>query len=99
MDDWTFKNWTSKLRTGDEHPTFTELEKNYADFTYTDRYGRMIEVLRQAGVNISPGWSSSTKFHLEVKATLGPCQEPFFVSQNQLNKVCTSKNLLFAITY
>lgn len=48
----------------------------------------MRAALLDAGVVSNAAWSNATKFHLEVKSTLGPCTEPMFVSQNQVDKVC-----------
>ncbi|KAF4442132.1 hypothetical protein FACUT_2240 [Fusarium acutatum] len=87
IEDWTYENWTSKLRVEAGHPRFTEREKDFSDFTYQDRFGHMKVLLREAGVDVVADWSHDTTFHLEVKATLGPCSEPCFVSQNQLDKV------------
>ncbi|KAI1054608.1 hypothetical protein LB506_010697 [Fusarium annulatum] len=86
IKDWTYENWTSKLRADAGHPRFAEREKDFSDFTYKDRFGQMKSLLREAGVDVAAGWSHDTKFHLEVKATLGSCSEPCFVSQNQLDK-------------
>ncbi|KAK2690932.1 hypothetical protein QWA68_010794 [Fusarium oxysporum] len=87
IKDWTYENWTSKLRVEAGHPRFTEREKDFSDFTYQDRFGQMKGVLREAGMDVIVEWTHNTKFHLEVKATLGPCSEPCFVSQNQLDKM------------
>ncbi|EWG44919.1 hypothetical protein FVEG_15755 [Fusarium verticillioides 7600] len=87
IKDWTYENWTSKLRVEAGHPRFTEREKDFSDFTYQDRFGQMKILLQEAGVDVVAGWSHDTTFHLEVKATLGPCSEPCFVSQNQLDKM------------
>ncbi|SCV58621.1 uncharacterized protein FFB14_15750 [Fusarium fujikuroi] len=87
IKDWTYENWTSKLRVDAGHPRFAEREKDFSDFTYKDRFGQMKSLLREAGVDVAAGWSHDTKFHLEVKATLGSCSEPCFVSQNQLDKM------------
>ncbi|KAF5550145.1 hypothetical protein FPHYL_9467 [Fusarium phyllophilum] len=87
IKDWTYENWTSKLRVEAGHPRFTEREKDFSDFTYQDRFGQMKVLLQEAGVDVVAGWSHDTTFHLEVKATLGPCSEPCFVSQNQLDKM------------
>lgn len=87
IEDWSYENWTSKLRVEAGHPRFAEREGDFADFTYLDRFGHMKEVLREAGVYVNAEWSHTTTFHFEVKATLGPCSEAFFVSQNQLGKV------------
>ncbi|EWZ40986.1 hypothetical protein FOZG_06413 [Fusarium oxysporum Fo47] len=61
--------------------------RDFSDFTYQDRFGQMKGVLREAGMDVIVEWTHNTKFHLEVKATLGPCSEPCFVSQNQLDKM------------
>lgn len=87
IDDWTFENWTSKLRVEDGHPRFTERERDFTDFTYPDRSGHMKELLREAHVELNAEWSNSTTYHLEVKTTIGRCSEPFFVSQNQVDMV------------
>ncbi|KAF5723298.1 hypothetical protein FMUND_1932 [Fusarium mundagurra] len=87
IKDWTYENWTSKLRVEAGHPRFTEREKDFSDFTYQDNFGQMKVLLQEAGVDVVAGWSHDTTFHLEVKATLGPCSEPCFVSQNQLDKM------------
>lgn len=90
IDDWSYENWTSQLRVEAGHPRFARPEKDFSDFTYLDRSGHMKEVLRDAGMDVNAEWSHTTTFHLEVKATLGPCSEvPLFVSQNQLDKVCS----------
>ncbi|KAL5596300.1 hypothetical protein FOVSG1_009989 [Fusarium oxysporum f. sp. vasinfectum] len=39
IKDWTYENWTSKLRVEAGHPRFTEREKDFSDFTYQDRFG------------------------------------------------------------
>lgn len=88
IDDWTFECWTSRLRSEAGHPRFQGLERDFSDFTYVDASGRMRAALRDAGIVPNAAWSNATKFHLEVKSTLGPCAEPMFVSQNQVDKVC-----------
>lgn len=87
INDWTFMHWTSRLRREAGHPLFRGLERDFSDLTYTDTTGRMRTVLRDAGVEPNPAWSNTTTFHLEVKGTMGPCAEPMFVPQNQVDKV------------
>src|SRR5690606_34144374 len=88
LPDWSpIENWTSRLRTAAGHPEFTKNESNYADFTYVDRSQRMVRVLKNAGVPLSPHWSARTTYHLEVKSTTagsGRNAGPFFVSDNQV---------------
>jgi hypothetical protein len=87
IEDWTFMNWTSKLRLEAGHPRFTEKERDFSDFTYLDSSEYMRNALQAAGANLPAHWSRSTTYHLEVKTTLEDCAEPFFASQNQLDKV------------
>lgn len=86
IKNWTFKNWTSKLRSEAGYPFFTEDEKDFADFTYLDSSGHMKEVLQAANLDLRGQWSSSTTYHLEIKTTSENCDDPFFMSQNQLDK-------------
>jgi hypothetical protein len=70
------------------YPRFQGLQKSFSDFTYEDRLGLMKETLQKAGVKPNPRWSKSTTFHLEVKTSLGGCDEACFISQNQVDMVC-----------
>lgn len=88
IDDWNFECWTSRLRSEAGHPRFQGLERDFSDFTYVDASGQMRAMLRDVGIETNAAWSNATKFHLEVKSTLGSCAEPMFVSQNQVDKVC-----------
>ncbi|KAF5008934.1 hypothetical protein FDECE_4797 [Fusarium decemcellulare] len=85
INGWSHECWTSKLRVENGHPPFKLPEGQFSDFTYIDHSGQMKVFLREAGLNLSTEWSSSTTYHLEVKTTAGNCSEPFFVSQNQVN--------------
>ncbi len=81
-------NWTSKLRSEAGHPRFTQREKEFSDFTYHDASESMKEILRQLDAETEAMWSGNTTYHLEVKTTSGTCNEPCFVSQNQVDMVC-----------
>ena len=85
--DWQVNNWTSKIRAEAGLDRFDKKEKGFSDFTYLDSSGYMREALWKAGVEPMPNWSNDTQFHLEVKTTLGHRNDPFHVSQNQLNMV------------
>jgi hypothetical protein len=91
LPDWSpIDNWTSRLRTDAGHPHFTKNESKYADFTYKDSSQRMVRVLRNAGVPVSPHWSAKTTYHLEVKSTTvgsGHSDGPFYVSNNQVTRL------------
>ncbi|RSM01630.1 hypothetical protein CDV31_011271 [Fusarium ambrosium] len=85
VSDWSFENWTSRLRVENGHPPFTERERDFADFTYLDTHGYVKEFLLQAGLDLNPAYGSRTTYHLEVKTTTGGDGEIFNVSQNQVN--------------
>ncbi|KAK7728665.1 hypothetical protein SLS63_006526 [Diaporthe eres] len=87
IDDWSFECWTSRLRSEAGHRRFQGRERDFSDFTYVDAFGQMRTTLQDAGVDPNAAWSNATKFHLEVKSTLGSCAEPMFVSQNQVDKM------------
>ena len=88
LPDWTARgNWTSKLRSKDGHPRFTQDERLFADFTYADRSGSMREALRRADVPVSPAWSNNTTYHFEVKTTPGEYDADMFLRESQVQKV------------
>lgn len=41
------------MRSEAGHPPFTGRQKDYADFTYCDRFGRMRKALQEAGVKLN----------------------------------------------
>ncbi|KAK4234150.1 hypothetical protein C8A03DRAFT_18892, partial [Achaetomium macrosporum] len=88
LPNWSYQNWTSKLRSWRGlYEAFEEEEWRYADFTYKDELGMMPQVLQAKGVQPKPNWSQSTTYHIEVKTTDGPRTRPFFVSQCQADKM------------
>jgi len=87
INDWSYRNWTSQLRVEDGHPPFREPERDFTDFTYQDSSGHMKALLRDAGVELDPLWSTETTYRLEVKTTMLEWDEPFIVSQNQIDLV------------
>ncbi|KPM41940.1 hypothetical protein AK830_g4632 [Neonectria ditissima] len=92
ISDWSYENWTSKLRVEDGHAPFTQFEGEFADFTYVDRSGQMKAFFLGAGVSLDAGWCNGTKYHLEVKTTTSSSNEPFFVSQNQVDMMQKFEN-------
>jgi hypothetical protein len=75
------------------HPPFTEQERDYADFTYTDSEWALTKLLPEMGFKMADAWSRSATaptYHLEVKSTTERCEEPFYMSNNQVEKVCSS---------
>lgn len=61
-------------------------EKDYADFTFHDAAGRLTEYLSARGLTDASKWAENPPtYHLEVKTTKGPRNEPFFMSNNQVD--------------
>ena len=61
-------------------------EGDHADFTITDRatVAKVTDWLLEAGsVDTLRLRNSNVTYHLEVKTTLGPREEPFMMSNNQ----------------
>lgn len=95
IPDWTFENWTSKLRDR-KYPPFTESEKDHSDFTYKDTAGHMGKFLAKKGRRLGLSqkvlgrWTSSPEkvtYHFEVKSTPFECNATFYVSENQVQWV------------
>lgn len=84
------------------HPPFTELEKDYADFTYVDSGWALTTLLSQMGFKMTDAWPQSEKaptYHLEVKSTTEKCDEPFYMSNNQVEKVCPRSRVTRCATH
>lgn len=92
LSDWSDSNWTSRNRNNAGRSRFTGSEKDYADFTYIDSEGDLTRLLLGNGLSIARDWLESLeqapKYHLEVKATSGRCDETFYMSNNQVKMVC-----------
>jgi hypothetical protein len=89
--DWdATQHWTSRSR-NQMYPNspFVEREKDFADFTYPDTSRKLTELLMAHGSlqNASHWLSSPITYHLEVKSTPELFSEPFYISNNQVNKV------------
>ncbi|KAH6668745.1 hypothetical protein B0J14DRAFT_518033 [Halenospora varia] len=88
--DWDpTRHWTSRNRNYlYPQSRFTDSEKKYADFTYLDTNEDLTKLLVKFGFlrNVQ-GWSSSPPtYHLEVKSTSESYNEPFYMSNNQVDK-------------
>jgi hypothetical protein len=100
INEWLSKNlepewdatrhWTSRNRNQiyPDNP-FVEKEGDFADFTYQDTSGKLTELLTTNGfIHDVEAWSESPPiYHLEVKSTPEPCNEPFYMSNNQVEMV------------
>lgn len=90
MPDWNGTHWTSRSRVEAGHTPFVGKEKDYADFTYPDTTGSLTQILCTRGWDRAEHWLenfSSITYHLEVKATTEKLEEPFYMSNNQIDKV------------
>jgi hypothetical protein len=71
------------------------MEKDFADFTYVDSARALTKLLRESGLEAGESWlldlGKPITYHLEVKATTEQCSEPFYMSNNQVDKVCRQK--------
>ncbi|KAN0099174.1 hypothetical protein V8E51_012949 [Hyaloscypha variabilis] len=89
-NDWDpTRHWTSRNRnTVYPESPFRGNEGDYADFTYADTHGEFTRLLARHGFihNVAPWFSSPPTYHLEVKSTTGSCLDPFFMSNNQVEK-------------
>ncbi|KAL1843838.1 hypothetical protein VTJ49DRAFT_7189 [Mycothermus thermophilus] len=85
LPNWSSDNWTSGMRARLGFGTMSaEQESGHADFTYEDVSGELLHVLRRAGLDL-PDADERATYHLEVKATLGPCDEvKMRVSEDQV---------------
>ena len=84
------RHWTSRNR-NQIYPNnpFVGQEGDFADFTYQDTGGKLTELLTTLGfIHNAETWSQRPPiYHLEVKSTTEPCNEPFYMSNNQVEKV------------
>ena len=90
--DFPIHHWTSKSRAKFGNLSFTGQEGDYSDFTFDDPNDIWTAVLIQAGFDEAKGWKDRAKdqaitYHLEVKSTSGPFNDPFYMSFNQLQMV------------
>ncbi|PVH86308.1 hypothetical protein DL98DRAFT_650337 [Cadophora sp. DSE1049] len=89
MNSWdATRHWTSRNR-NNEYPQspFVDSEKDYADFTYPDNDGELTKLLGNFLSHDVRKWSSNPPtYHLEVKSTSEGCNEPFYMSNNQMQK-------------
>jgi hypothetical protein len=76
---------------GKDYEEFIVKEQSkYSDFTYIDHDGRLGQYLSQRGRRL-PRWKDRSgkerplRFHLEVKSTTNPLDEPFHFSNNQMD--------------
>ena len=71
------------------------MEKDFADFTYIDYASALTKLLRENGLKAGEGrllgLSKPITYHLEVKATTEQCSELFYMSNNQVDKLCRQK--------
>ncbi|RMY97100.1 hypothetical protein D0864_04916 [Hortaea werneckii] len=85
----TYDQWTSSPREEHGFPAFSGVEADHADFTVTDYQvcQRISNYLINEGVVDRENFAGRkvTAYHIEVKATMGRCSEPFSLSDAQLD--------------
>jgi hypothetical protein len=93
---FSYKNWTSRNRnrafadaemrqTEADYADFVGKEKDHADFEFRDDTGALGEYLSQRGRRVPRSNGAPILYHLEVKSSLGPLQEQFHMSNNQMD--------------
>ncbi|KAK0382401.1 hypothetical protein CLIM01_00214 [Colletotrichum limetticola] len=87
IPDWEpEKHWTSRLRKRCGYSDFLGDESVTADFTYTDKGGGyMLPLLHNVGIVEETWFRRTITYHMEVKGTVRGLEEPFHLSQKQMN--------------
>ncbi|KAG9951782.1 hypothetical protein KCU85_g2688, partial [Aureobasidium melanogenum] len=88
-DVYTDLMWTSHARTKYTDQAFEDDDSQFADFTIQDVSGRLTKWLVERHHEEAQAWlgkkgSDAITYCIEVKSTYGPHNEPFHMSQNQL---------------
>lgn len=93
LDDcFTDAMWTSHTSAKYTDQTFDGDDSQFADFTITDSSGRLTDWLVERGCKQAEAWvgkkgNNAITYSIEVKSTYGPRNEPFHMSQNQIDMV------------
>lgn len=96
LDDfYTNLMWTSHTPTKYTNQRFEGDDSQFADFTIHDVSGHLTDWLVERGCEQAHDWvgkkgSDAITYCIEVKSTYGPHNEPFHMSQNQLEMVSHS---------
>ncbi|KAL4968127.1 uncharacterized protein BDV14DRAFT_206779 [Aspergillus stella-maris] len=86
------ENWKSTIRKHvNIHEDYTDLEpwngRETADITYNDTESILTSVLIDKGYLDSIWLGTKPRFYLEVKATTYSCDEPFYMSKHQFERM------------
>ncbi|KAK1701361.1 hypothetical protein BDP55DRAFT_722580 [Colletotrichum godetiae] len=85
-EDFPEKHWTSHLRKRCGYSDFLGDESTTADFTYTNDGGEyMLPLLHNVGIVEETWFRRTITYHMEVKGTVRGLEEPFQLSQKQMN--------------
>ncbi|CAJ2510136.1 Uu.00g060360.m01.CDS01 [Anthostomella pinea] len=87
LEDWTPENWTSHLHETAGHKKFFGKLSNYADFTYVDKEGKMLQLLRRITRNdqlLPESVAKDVTYHIEVKTTTKDWAAPFYFGADQI---------------
>ncbi|KAK0705957.1 hypothetical protein B0T26DRAFT_679718 [Lasiosphaeria miniovina] len=92
-------NWQSTIRSyAAAHPEFADLApwtgRETADITYADADGSLARLLVGAGYLDARVWAGvkGLQCFVEVKATTGPCNTPFYMSKGQYKRMQNVSN-------
>jgi hypothetical protein len=102
LPNWSRDNWQSTIRTlVNAHQEYADIgawgARETADIVYDDTTGMLTRFLIEEGYLNRNDWGGKTpKYLVEVKTTTGPCNVPFFVSQNQYRLVSMYYSVLLA---
>jgi hypothetical protein len=102
LPTWSRDNWQSTIRTlVNAHPEYAHIgawgARETADIVYDDTTGMLTLLLIEKGYLNHNEWNGETpKYFVEVKTTTGPCNVPFFMSENQYRLVSISYSVLLA---
>lgn len=93
MTHFTLDNWQSSIRHNVRAlHEYRDMQpwtgREVSDIMYLGDCNQLRQFLRQHSSNPYPPWIDATtptplQYHIEVKTTPGPCNTPFFMSQNQ----------------
>ena len=87
------ENWQSRIRHhATIHPEYSDLTvfagRETSDIVYDDASGILTELLITKGHLSNTHWAGKTpRYYIEVKSTLDRCETPFYVSDDQAERV------------
>lgn len=96
LPGFSWENWQSTIRGYVRvHNEYSNIQPwqgmETADFRYTDATGTLTSFLIDTGYLRSNIWSGKRpEYYFEIKSTTGPCENAFYMSKYQYERVCFS---------